>query len=143
MNQVAQDHVDQGQVGQVAMNKNTTEVVYKIRLDRLTICFNEPNAESVKKSVGLLLDDYYVKAIPGMKVTKNQRYHVSCSIPFPTETNGPRHTLCFEAGPRHSGQASFRLDFNPSKFVPDAIFEFFGFLNNVIDADDLKFFHDG
>jgi hypothetical protein len=137
------------QLKQVAINNNTsdnttaTNTTEIVSLDRLTICFNEPNAESVQKSAGLLLDDHYVKAIPGMKVTKNQRYHVSCSIPFPTETNGPRHTLCFEAGPRHPGQASFRLDFNPSKFVPDAIFEFFGFLNNVIDADDLNFFRDG
>src|SRR5438874_927273 len=78
-----------------ATNSNTTEVAYKISLDRLTICFVEPNAEGVKKSAGLLLDDHYVKAIPGMKVTKNQRYHVSCTIPFPIDTNGQRHPVCF------------------------------------------------
>jgi hypothetical protein len=138
MNQVAQDHV-----GQAATNKNTTKVAYKISLDRLTICFNEPNAESVKKSAGLLLDDHYTKSILGMKVTKNQRYHVSCSIPSPIETNGPRHTVCFEAGPRHPGQASFRLDFNPSRFVPDAILELGVFINGIIDADDLVFFRCG
>jgi hypothetical protein len=132
-----------GYVGQVATIKNTAEVAYKISLDRLTICFNEPNRESVKKSAGLLLDDHITKSIPGMKVTKNQRYHVSCSIPFPTDTNAPRHPVCFEAGPRHSGQASFRLDFNPNKFPPPAILELCVFLNCIIDADDLVFFRCG
>jgi hypothetical protein len=124
-------------------NKNIPEVAYKISLDRLTICFNESNGESVKKTCGLLIDDHMTKSIPGMKVTKNQRYHVSCSIPFPTDTNAPRHTVCFEAGPRHSGQASFRLDFNPNKFTPAAILELCVFLNCIIDADDLVFFRCG
>ena len=54
-----------------------------LKFDRLSQCYNEPNPEFVKTTCGLLLDDHYQKNIPGMRVTANARYHVSCQIPVP------------------------------------------------------------
>src|SRR5262245_61324398 len=107
-----------------AKNNNAQIIPFQLSLDRLTVCFNEPNIESVKKTCGLLISDHM--SIKGIQASKNHRYEVSCIIPFPISGSGVRHNVCFEAGPRRSGQAAFRLDFNPSKFSQAAIFDLCG-----------------
>lgn len=114
---------------------------FNLVFDRLSICFNEPNKDTVKKTCGLLLNDYMTKYIPGMHVTKNARYEVSCKIPVEASSNG-RH-ICFEAGPRRPGQPSFRLDFNPSKLSSDALNEFISHLAGWIDENEIAFFYFG
>jgi hypothetical protein len=89
------------------LNKSTNNIPFKLTLDRLSICYDEPNAESVKKTVGLLLSDHITKLIPGMQVTKNARYEASCRIPFPVNTNSIKHPICFEAGPIVLGRLHF------------------------------------
>jgi hypothetical protein len=93
------------------IKKSKIETLFKLSLDRLSICFNEPNKESVKKTCGLILSDKFHNDPPGILVTKNQRYDVSCQIPLPSNTEGVKTSVCFEAGPRQPGQSSFRLDF--------------------------------
>jgi MFS family permease len=96
--------------------KKSTIEPFKLSLDRLSVCFNEPNEESVKKTVGLLISDHITKYIPGIVVTANARYFASCRFLLPSGSNDDDAKICFEAGPRRPGQPSFRLDFNPSKF---------------------------
>ena len=60
--------------------KSVKDMLYKLSLDRLSICFNEPNKESVKKTCGLLVSDHMNKCIPGMVATSNPRYEVSCNF---------------------------------------------------------------
>ncbi len=131
------------QIDHAAMTKNTKDIAFNLSLDRLSICYNEPNQESVKKTCGLLISDHMTKFIPGIHVTKNARYEVSCQIPFPVNTQSIRQPVCFEAGPRRPGQASFRLDFNPSKLSFDGLIELIAHLAGWIDADELCFFYFG
>jgi hypothetical protein len=119
------------------------DMLYKLTLDRLSICFNEPNAESVQKTCGLLVSDHITKYIPGMVATANARYKVSCAIPLPSDANAIKSTVCFEAGPRRPNQPPFRLDFNPSKLSPAGLNELFGYLDGWIDENAFVFFHAG
>ena len=123
--------------------KSVKDMLYKLSLDRLSICFNEPNKESVKKTCGLLISDHMTQCIPGMVATANARYEVSCKIPLPSDSQGLKSTVCFEAGPRSSGQSPFRLDFNPSKLSPAGLNELFGHLDGWIDENAFAFFHAG
>ena len=125
------------------LNKSTKNIPFKLTLDRLSICYDESNAESVKKTVGLLLSDHITKLIPGMQVTKNGRYAASCRIPFPVNTNSIKHTICFEAGPHRAGQAAFRLDCNPSKLSSEGLNDLIAHLAGWINADDICFFYFG
>jgi hypothetical protein len=122
---------------------NAMEMLNKLTFDRLSVCFNEPNAESVKKTCGLILSDKFHNDPPGILVTKNQRYHVSCQIPLPSNTEGVDSTVCFEAGPRLPGQASFRIDFNPSKLSPEGSLELMGLLSGWIAENETIFFYSG
>jgi len=124
------------------MNSGTKEN-YSIKLDRLSICYNESNQEYVRKTCGLLLDHHMPESIPGMTVTKNPRYHVSCVIPVPFKEGFPKAMVCFEAGPRRPGQASYRLDYNPSKVSEAGFDDLSVFLESVIDPDPVGFFHAG
>jgi hypothetical protein len=123
--------------------KNEKDTAFTLSLDRLSIVFTEPNTESVKKTVGLLVSDHITKSYPGMQVTKNHRYEVSCKIPLPFKPNSIRHNVCFEAGPRRPGQASFRLDFNPAALSPEATLDLGVFLQGIMAEDDLIFFRAG
>jgi hypothetical protein len=122
---------------------NAMEMLNKLTFDRLSVCFNEPNAESVKKTCGLILSDKYHNDPPGILVTKNQRYDVSCQIPFPSNTEGVKTNVCFEAGPRMPGQASFRIDFNPSNLSPEGCLELMGLLAGWIAENETIFFYSG
>jgi hypothetical protein len=46
-------------------------------LDKLTLCFNDSNTESVNKTAGLLIDYDNKKWLPGYMVTANARYRWS------------------------------------------------------------------
>jgi hypothetical protein len=115
---------------------------HSIILDRLAICFHDPNPEHVKAAWGLLVDDHITKFTPGMSVTKNQRYMASCllRVPFGDTVH---HTVCFEAGPRNPGQASYRLDFNPATITKAGLDDLIVFLNSAIDPDPVEFFREG
>jgi len=122
---------------------NTTANI-QIILDRLTICFNEPNKEFVKKTCGLILSDKYTNEIPGMKVTANARYAVSARIPMPFSYDAvERHPVFFEAGPKLPGHPSYRLDFNPAKLTGDGIDELKCFLECIMDPTPEEFFGKG
>ncbi len=120
---------------------NTMQII--LRFDRLSVCFNENNLDYVKKTCGLLLDDHYKKTIPGMTVTKNPRYAVSCRIPFPFDGSSPTSVVTFEAGPCRPGISSYRVDFNPSKLTAASLVEFLTVLDSSIDADTKEFFSFG
>ena len=61
-------------------------------------------------------------------------------LPFDAASQG---TVCLEAGPRWPGQASYRIDFNPSKLSKDGRLQLKAFLDPRIDADPVEFFRDG
>lgn len=113
-----------------------------LKFDRLSQCYNEPDLEFAKKTCGLLLDDHYRKNIPGMKVTANPRYHVSCQIPVPFN-EVKKSVITFEAGPRRPGVSSFRIDFNPAKLSSSGLNDFLSLLQGSIDADTKEFFRHG
>jgi hypothetical protein len=123
--------------------RDEMQMLNKLTFDRLSLCFNEPNAESVKKTCGLILSDKYHNDPPGILVTKNQRYEVSCQIPLPSNIEGVKTTVCFEAGPRLPGQASFRIGFNPSKLSPEGCLELMSLLSGWIAEDETIFFYSG
>lgn len=115
-----------------------------IKLDRLTVCFKEPNHEHVTNTVNSLLEDKINDDIPGARFGTNSRYKVSAVIPFPHfhgETDG--HPVCFEAGPRQPGTPSYRLDFNPSKLTGEGLTELRAYLDTSMDATPFEFFHNG
>ncbi len=111
-----------------------------IKLDRLSICYNESNQEYVQKTCGLLRDHNMPESIPRMTITKNPRYHVSCVIPVPFKEASSKAMACFEAGPRRPGQASYRLDYNPSKLSEAGFDDLSVFLETIIDPDVVGFF---
>lgn len=114
-----------------------------LKLDRLSICYNETNSDTVKKTCGLLADDHYQSVVPGMLVTKNPRYLISCQIPVPFAADKPDAVVTFEAGPRRPGMASYRLDMNPARLSLQGFADFLGFLEARIDADTTEFFQFG
>jgi hypothetical protein len=119
----------------------STEVVQvKLILDRLSAVFHEPNQENVKGTCGLLVSDHILKSTPGLSVTKNHRYLVSCLLSLPFKDGEPKQTVCFEAGPRKPGQASYRLEYNPAKLSAAAFDDLSVFLNSTIDPDPVGFF---
>jgi hypothetical protein len=66
----------------------------------------------------------------------------SCRLRLPFE--GPdKETVCFEAGPTRPGQASYRLEFNPSKLSKSALDDLIAFLTSTIDPDPVEFFRGG
>jgi hypothetical protein len=111
-------------------------------LDKLSICFNDPNAENVEATYGLLVCDHITKFTPGMTVTKNQRYMASCRLRLPLDGT-VQETVCFEAGPTRPGQASYRLEFNPAKLTKAGLDDLIVFLNSIIDPDPVEFFRGG
>jgi hypothetical protein len=122
---------------------NTTTNI-QIILDRLSICFNEPNKDNVKGTCGLILSDKYTKEISGMKVTANARYHVSARIPMPITYDAvEKHPVYFEAGPKMPGYPSYRLDFNPAKLTSDGIDELKCLLDSIMDPTPEEFFGKG
>ena len=74
-----------------------------------------------------------------MTVTKNPRYLASCRLRLPFDGTA-QETVCFEAGPTRPGQASYRLEFNPSKLSKLGLDDLIVFLNSFIDADPIEFF---
>ena len=124
-------------------NKTAKEMLLKLSLDRLTVCFNEPNKESVKKTCDLLLSEYKTGFVPGMVVTKNPLYNVSCQIPLLADSQTEKCKVCFEAGPTRPDRPSFRLDFNPSKLSLPALDELMANLEGWIDENPTIFLHSG
>jgi hypothetical protein len=112
-------------------------------LDRLSIVYHEPNPEHVKGTCGLLLSDHILKDTPGLSVTKNPRYLVSCLLSLPFQDSEPKTTVCFEAGPRNPGQASYRLDYNPAKLSEAGFDDLTVFLSSIIDPHPIGFFRAG
>jgi hypothetical protein len=125
------------------VSKKSAIEMLKLTLDRLSICFNEPNQESVKKTVGLLISDAITKYLPGIVVTPNARYVASCRFSLPNDSSDDDAKICFEAGPRRPGQPSFRLDFNPSKLSAASIPNLIGLLSGWIAEDPTIFFYSG
>jgi hypothetical protein len=100
------------------------------------------NADNVKGTYGLLVSDQITKANPGLTITKNPRYMASCRLRLPFE-GSEKETVCFEAGPTRPGQASYRLEFNPSKLSKAGLLDLMVFLESTIDAYPLEFFRGG
>jgi hypothetical protein len=116
----------------------------RISIDRLAICFTEPNPEHVKSTCGLLLSDKYTNAIPGIKITNSAKYRVNARIPLPyAATSDLSHPIYFQAGPHLPGLPSYRLEFNPAKMSADGISEMLALLSSIMDPEPLEFFHKG
>jgi hypothetical protein len=123
---------------------HTQATTIQIALDRLSVCFTDPNYDNVKGTCGLLLSDHYMKTITGMKVNANARYAVQARIPMPFMSDGvDKHPICFEAGPKHEGLPSYRLDFNPAKLSAEGIDQLKVLLDSIIDATPQEFFSEG
>jgi hypothetical protein len=56
---------------------------------------------------------------------------------------GVKTNVCFEAGPRMPGQASFRIDFNPSNLSPEGCLDLMGLLAGWIAENETIFFYSG
>jgi hypothetical protein len=115
---------------------------FTIVFDRLSLCFNDPNPENVESTYGLLVSEHITKSIPGLTVTKNPRYMASCRLRLPFDGTA-QETICFEAGARRPGQASYRIDFNPSKLSEAGLVDLMVFLESTIDPYPLEFFRGG
>lgn len=126
--------------------KHFTPSKAEIKIDRLTICFNDPSIDNVKATCGLLLSDQYTKAIPGIQSTVSPLYEVSARILVPflnIDDNTERHPVFFQAGPRRPGLSSYRLDLNPYKLPTGGVDDLRTLLESTIDATPQEFFHDG
>jgi len=114
------------------------------KLDKLSVCYNEPNQDNVKATCGLLLDDKYTKSVPGLKITKSPRYAVSCRIKVPySEPCDDPQTVIFEAGPYLPGVASYRLELNPDKICKAGWDDLHTLLTSCIDVDPIALFRKG
>ena len=112
--------------------------ISNVILDKLSICFHDPDSKHVNKTCGLLISDQIDKS-PGILVTKNPRYRASCRLRLPFNGEA-QETAFFEAGPTRPGAASYRLEFNPSKLSKAGLEDLVVFLNSTIDSDPLEFF---
>lgn len=129
------------------MKKNlpqTANTNIKISIDRLTVCFKEPDPENVKSTCGILLSDKYKKEIPNLKITKSAQYHVNARIPLPyMTTTDLSHPIYFQANPHLPGLPSYRLDMNPSKMSAVGISEMLSLIHSIMDPEPIEFFHKG
>lgn len=117
-----------------------------LNLDRLCICYDDDNVEAVNGTCNLLIDSAKDKPSPFFFATKTARYRVSCRIPLPLSAgqhDEVQSTALFETGPFHSGQPSYRLEFNPARLSQSAMLDLLTFVNSVIDQDDTEFFRCG
>jgi hypothetical protein len=116
----------------------------QFKLDKLSVCYDEPNDEYVKKTCGLLLDDKYTKSVPGLTITKSPRYAMSCRIKLPySEPCHSPQTVIFQAGPYLPGVASYRWEGNPDKISEAGWDDFHVLLSSCIDIDPIAFFRMG
>jgi hypothetical protein len=126
------------------MNNTTSSInesELQVIIDRLSVCFTDPNQEHVNASCNVLISDKCGDGIPGIKLTTNARYKIRAMIPVPFMVDSDeRHPVCFEAGPFHKGLPSYRLDFNPSKLSGAGIEDLLVFLETVTDATGDEFF---
>ena len=130
----------------------TTAIVPKLidlthsqfKLDKLSVCYDEPNDEYVKKTCRLLLDDKYTKSVPGLTITKSPRYAVSCQIKLPySEPCHSPQIVNFQAGPHLPGVASYRWEGNPDKISEAGWDDLHVLLSSCIDIDPIAFFRMG
>jgi hypothetical protein len=113
----------------------------EFKLDKLSVCYDEPNDEYVKKTCGLLLDDKYTKSVSGLTITKSPRYAVSCRIKLPySEPCHSPQIVTFQAGPYLPGVASYRWEGNPDKISIAGWDDLYTLLSSCIDVDPIAFF---
>lgn len=127
------------------MTNNSTPTVTspKLVIDRLSVCYFEPNQQEVIETTKLLISEKTYKIFPGSYVTSSRFYKVSCRLPLVDPITLKMASICFEAGPRIPGHASFRIDFNPSKLTSNMWNQLWVFLQLVVDADPTEFFQLG
>jgi hypothetical protein len=112
-----------------------------VTIDRIVVCFTDPNLDNVKGTLGLLLSDKYNK-LPGLSATKTARYAARFRLLLPFD--GPdRHPICFEVGPHDPKLPSYRLDFNPSKVPLAGIDDLKVLLETTVDETSFAFFSSG
>jgi hypothetical protein len=100
-------------------NLNTSSEAIELpsyKYDKLSLCYSEQNPENSLITANMLIGDHINKSIPGFTVTSNSRYKASARIPIAVDTDGTKQVVLIEAGPKRHGTASYRLEFNPSKF---------------------------
>jgi hypothetical protein len=116
----------------------------QFKLDKLSVCYDEPNDEYVEKTCGRLLDDKYTKFVPGLAITNSPRYAVSCRIklPYSKPCVSPQ-TVVFQAGPHLPGVASYRWEGNPDKISTAGWDDLHVLLSSCIDIDPIAFFRMG
>jgi hypothetical protein len=119
-------------------------IEHHVILDRITICYSDPNPENVNATCALILSERYTREISGLRIRPNARYQVSATIPVPFMTESAnRHPICFEAGPRRPACPSYRLDFNPSQLSREAMDQVKVLLDTTIDPTPEQFFSAG
>jgi Type I restriction enzyme HindI endonuclease subunit-like, C-terminal len=96
--------------------------------------------QQAEKTCGLSISDHIDK-VPGMTVTTTRLYKASCRLLLPFD-GADKETVRFEAGPT-AGQASYRVEFNPSKLSKAGLDDLMVFLTSIIDPDPLEFFRGG
>jgi hypothetical protein len=125
-----------------AFTTQSNGIISQVIIDRLSVCFNDPNPDHVKGTLGLLLSDKYNKAVPSLSVTKTARYAARFRLLLPFD--GPdHHPVYFEVGPHNPKLPSYRLDFNPSKVSPAGIDDLKVLLETTIDETSFAFFSSG
>jgi hypothetical protein len=122
----------------------STHVEFALSIDRLTVCFNEPNKENVLATVQEIWDGNKHGIFPiGANVGKKGFYKACVSLPFPGKTPGSKAKAFFQAGPHLPGHPSYRLDFNPSKFSSSDLQILGALLNGMMDPTPAEFFNNG
>src|SRR4051812_26914838 len=81
-----------------------------LSVDRLTVCFTDPNEKFVFATAQLIWDGNKHGIFPvGSNVQKTGPYQASVSIPFAGKTAGSKAKAFFQAGPNLPGHPSYRL----------------------------------
>ncbi|QBK30145.1 hypothetical protein [Roseitalea porphyridii] len=106
---------------------NQTILQSEIKIDRITICTNEPNHEFAQASIKHLMHTNFIEELSGIKVRPGSRYVIDVKLDFPLGLLSNHSPLkgktsvakaFFQAGPKAPGVPTYRLELNPSNFEP-------------------------
>lgn len=92
----------------------------KIKIDRLTMCVDEPSKLYTEQSIDQLNQIGSHGEPFGTIVKPGNRYEIDVQLTFPLYAPG-KHSIAkayFQVGPKLPYAATYRLDFNPSNFSP-------------------------
>lgn len=111
-----------------------------LKIDRLSLCYAEPDPENVKATENILLHESISKTWPGMITKPGGLFRVKAVLSLPFETTAPdRATAIFFAGPKVPSHPSYRLEFNPARLCDQGWSDLWTFLQTTMDPEPKAF----